>query len=397
MICQSPTALDARVSLGENIKLPARLETRTARDVLIGIRGGEWRPQVERLRALPVDSSAQRRAKTQLPFVVWAGEFSRRDSNSLLRHSGLVGVDLDGLDARSTRNVMHVALDDPHCAAAFRSARGEGVRLLIRVPPASAPQHNFLFDAASGHVQARYAIEPDPSGRDVSRASFVSDDDGLWWNPQAVALPVRLPETGAELTQRNIRCVNLSVPWWAWLSREYVPYRLKSDGTAFTHHALLRLGRRLALRLDRELGWPVVDDLVESAAREWWKEVGRRGLRLRGTRGDYTAELRDSVIGARKRSWFVGAAECWTKWRRESDFPAGAPKAAILFAIRHHCAETGQREFFLSCRDAASVASVSHVAAWNCLNELCAAGHLRRLKIRRPARHACSFRLMDKR
>src|SRR5207244_9590225 len=115
--------LNAPVSVGTDITQPDRLETRTSGELLGSIRDGKWRSEVEAVRALPFGSSAQRRVKLELPFVLWAGQFSRRDSQHLLQHSGLVGIDLDGLNGDAMR-VMHLALEDSHCLAGFKSAGG---------------------------------------------------------------------------------------------------------------------------------------------------------------------------------------------------------------------------------------------------------------------------------
>jgi hypothetical protein len=385
------------VSFGTNIKRPDLLETRSARDLLLGIRGGEWRGAVEKVRSLPPDSSLQRRAKTDLPYALWSGQFSRRDSSALVKHSGLIGVDLDHLDTDATRTVMHAAMDDPFCAAAFRSARGEGVRLIFRGPDdVTAAGHGAVFDASADYVREHYQVEPDAAGRDVCRASFVSFDGGLWLNPEAQILPVQTTDRPAGVnTMVKDHCVNLlAVPWWVWMAREHLPHRQKPGGTALTHYTLLRLGRRLALRIERERAWPVVDDVIEDASAAWLREASRRGLKLRGSPAEYGDELRGIVAGVRKRTWFTGAARVWVRWTQERDFPKGDSKAGLLFAIRGHCRESRSRIFFISCRDAATITGSSHVSAWHCLNQLCADGKIRRVKVRRLARQACSFELL---
>ncbi|HEX4265654.1 MAG TPA: BT4734/BF3469 family protein [Verrucomicrobiae bacterium] len=386
--------LATKVSFGMNLKQPDQLENRTAGDVLNGIRDGEWRGLVERVRTLPLNE--QDTAKAELPLVTWSGTFSYRDSRSLIAHSGLVGIDLDDLDSDCTRRVMHTALDDPHCAAAFRSARGAGVRLVVRVPPASAPQHGFVFDAAASHVRCHYKVEPDLH-RDVCRASFVSYDGQILINALAVPLPVLLPEMRRWNNTASNRCVKSSSPleWWVWLARDGLPHESKQDGTAFTHLVLIDLGKRLALRIERECIWRAADNFVELAAHEWFQESRRRGLRLRGTLAEYADELRISVHGAKKKSWFRDAADLWTRWKREPEFPTGDPKAAIVFAVRRHCQETKSRKFFLSCRDAGNIVGINHVRAAQVLNQLCAEKILRRFQGPRPARHAAEFELLS--
>jgi hypothetical protein len=309
------STLDIPISFGTHIKQPGRLETRTARDVLFGIRDGEWKDQVEKVRSFPADSSIQRRAKSDLPYALWSGRFSRRNSDSLIEHSGLIGVDLDSLDADRTRRVMHTAMDDPFCAAAFRSARGEGVRLIFRGPAGiTAAGHGPVFDASADYVREHYQVEPDACGRDVCRASFMSFDGGLWLNSQAKALPVQFPD----VTQRT-RCVTRllpvpAVPWWEWTAREFLPYRQKPDGSALTHHTLLHLGRRLALRIERERAWRVAEDLIIPAAAAVWLEeaktlwLNRKPERVfdSGCKGGLSAEAdRSTMLKDPPRSWVV--------------------------------------------------------------------------------------------
>ena len=66
-------------------------------DVLAGIREGMWREKVEQLRSIK-DKSALSEAKTNLPCVAVAGVFSHRKNKSLIKHSGLICLDIDNLD-----------------------------------------------------------------------------------------------------------------------------------------------------------------------------------------------------------------------------------------------------------------------------------------------------------
>jgi hypothetical protein len=127
------------------------------------------------------------------PAVTWAGVFSCRANEKLLQHSGQIGVDLDDLgDAKAVTTIQN-AVADRFCLAAFRSIRGEGVRLLFRIPPCSSGNHAIAFEQVAEHVRNTYGCEVDESGKDVSRASFVSFDRGLWVNPSADVLPIILP------------------------------------------------------------------------------------------------------------------------------------------------------------------------------------------------------------
>src|SRR5438552_15863394 len=113
--------LERLVSFGNNAKRPHLLETRPTSQALDGIRDGEWRDGVERVRRLPYRTPEQRREKLKLPFVTWSGEFAYRKGDCLIRHSGQVGIDVDHLTPDECLKVIARAVRDRYCLAAFHS------------------------------------------------------------------------------------------------------------------------------------------------------------------------------------------------------------------------------------------------------------------------------------
>ncbi len=76
-------------------------------------------------------------AKRELPYLIFGGEFTQRNSGSLICHSGVYAIDLDKLARREATQMIQRALADPYCLAAIETVRF-GVRLLFRTPPLSA-------------------------------------------------------------------------------------------------------------------------------------------------------------------------------------------------------------------------------------------------------------------
>ena len=368
--------------------------------MLFGIRAGEWRETVARVRELPVDSPEQKKSKLALPFCIWAGVFSRRSIDGLVNHSGQVGIDLDGLGEAGAVAVLQAAVADVHCLAAFRSARGEGVRLIFQIPPCSPENHAVAFEQVAGHVRALYGHEADTSGKDVSRASFVSFDNGLWFNAAALVLPIHLPGETQRL-KANTRCVSsplysglLAETWPGWYGKHLANTTPVSGETVKTHGNLLALGKAIALHAHR-IKTPLTARIIDTAFESWLREHQRQGVTLRCSPDEYRAEFVTSVKGCERKSWFKSAAEKWLRWTRHTDFPHGAlPHEKILFAVRQHCAEAGSGEFFIGARDAGLVSGVSYITASRMLKKLCADGHLQKLGERRQPRHAQTYRLI---
>lgn len=387
------------ISFGEDVRRPDRLETRNTRDVLLGIRNGEWKNQVAQVRQLPPDSPEQKAAKLALPYALWSGVFSRRCNTGLIQHSGQCGIDLDHLGDSGATAVLQTAVADIYCLAAFRSARGEGVRLIFRVPPCSPENHVAAFEQIAVHVSYTYGHEPDTSGKDVSRASFVSFDNGLWVNFSAATLPIEFPDA-TQRVEGDTRCVSpviyagqLAITWPGWYGRHYASTAPVLDGTAKTHRNLLDLGKAVALhahKIKTRLTPRIIDTVLDS----WLQEHSRQGVALRCRPDDYRRELLASVRGAERKPWFKIAAEKWLRWTRHEKFPRnGTAHNKILFAIHCHCSDTGSKVFFLSVRDAGLVAGVHFNTAARALRRLVKAGKLEKLDKPRHARHAQTYQL----
>jgi VirE N-terminal domain len=390
----------SEISFGLDISRPAMLETRNTAQILRGIASGEWRELVSRVRALPANSAAQKEAKIALPFCTFAGVFSYRKNTGLIRHSGQVGIDLDALGDTGAVAVIQAAVADVYCLAAFRSTRGEGVRLIFRIPPCPAENHAVAFEQVSLHVRRVYGHNPDESGKDVSRASFVSFDQGLWFNPSAGVLPINLPNATQRFRERESLCRTpyageLALTCWSWYGRHYATTLPSQDGTVKTHQSLLDLGKKIALHA-HQIKEPVTDRIIDVAFQAWLEAYRQQGLTLRCSPDEYRHELVVSVKGAERKPWFKSAAEKWLRWKKHKQFPRdGLPHEKILFAIRQHCAESKNHEFFIGVRDAGLLADTSKDTASRLLKQLCVAKRIEKIGERRQLRHAQSYRLLN--
>lgn len=392
--------IPASISFGFDVRRPDLLETRSTEAVLLGIRAGEWQESVALVRSLPPDSTEQKTAKLALPYATWAGEFSRRSASGFLRHAGQCGVDLDELGEKGATAVIQTAVADKHCLAAFRSARGEGVRLLFRVPPCSASEHPAVFDQVADHVRRVYNHDPDSSGSDVCRASFVSFDAGLWFYGSAEILPIKIQKVIHSGMMKAARCVpsqiyagRLAVTCWTWYGRQHANTKPGPDGSAKTHRSLLELGMAVAFHAER-ISQRLTEQQINEAFDAWLGEHARQGVTLRCPPEEYRREFITSLQGAKSKPWFQAAAYKWLRWTRHKDFPKEKPpRERVLFAVRQHCAAAGNNEFFLGVRDAALIAGGHFTTGGRILRKLIAEGILEKAGERRQLRHAQTFLL----
>ena len=132
------------------------------------------------------DKDEIRKLKSQLPCITPSGEFMLRNASALIRHSGLICIDIDGGDnlhlndfkkvrdeLKKIKNIYYVAL----------SVSGKGVFCLI---PIKFPEkHKEHFEALKIQF-LNIGITIDKSCGDVSRLRGYSYDENAYCNENAV-------------------------------------------------------------------------------------------------------------------------------------------------------------------------------------------------------------------
>ena len=184
---------DTVVSITKSAR-DTRTQSAMVGEVLFGIMGGHWAAPVAAVRAAATagDEEAKRNRKAALPGVMFSGTFSKRGNACLLEHSGLLCLDFDKLGDRLA-DARAIIQADPHCAAAFVSPSGDGLKVLVLIP-ADGTTHKAAFEVASAHYAA-LGFEADPARKDVAGMCFVSHDPDLFCREDAkpIELPARQP------------------------------------------------------------------------------------------------------------------------------------------------------------------------------------------------------------
>lgn len=150
-------------------------------DVLESIRNGDFKVRIEELRGSIIDERKYGDLKKSLPHFTPSGTFEpNRRAENLCKYSGVVVIDIDkvGEKAQATK-ILSSEID--FTLSAFVSPSGEGVKILVKTD-SDADNHERTFESIVSYYENRLGIAIDRSGKDISRACFVSYDSELYLN-----------------------------------------------------------------------------------------------------------------------------------------------------------------------------------------------------------------------
>lgn len=142
-----------------------------------------FRPRIDLIMALRTapDPDQQKRLKRLLPQATVSGIFAPvRRADALVRHSGLLCVDIDAKDNPNLRLHPRSFADMEEVAVAMRSVSGRGVFLIV---PVSEPASHRLHFRAFQRVMQRRGVVIDRCCSDVCRLRCQSYDPEAWVNP----------------------------------------------------------------------------------------------------------------------------------------------------------------------------------------------------------------------
>ena len=157
---------------------------------LHGVQSGQWRQQVEAVRALS-DPCQIKEAKRRVPAVSPSALFNgRRGMAYVQQHSGFINLDLDnkenpGIAEPAARARVYA---DQFTYAGHVSVSGHGLSIYVQIDPA---QHEAAFLQLAAYFLAAWGVHVDPACKDVSRLRFVSYDPAMYLNPEARLFKIR--------------------------------------------------------------------------------------------------------------------------------------------------------------------------------------------------------------
>jgi hypothetical protein len=155
---------------------------------LEGVRSGRWQDIALEVRNAPI-KEIKDLIKKKAPLVTISGSFSERKADALRKHSNFIAIDIDNLDDPAATKKRIGA--DPYIYAAFISISGQGLCLVIKI---DGTRHLDAFNAIAAYLYNEYQLIVDQSGKDVSRARFVSYDPAIIDNSKSATFKKYLPK-----------------------------------------------------------------------------------------------------------------------------------------------------------------------------------------------------------
>jgi len=142
------------------------------------IREGKSKDIVEKVRSYS-EKSDRNTFKKKLPAICFSGKFAKRDSSSIIEHSGFICIDFDSfIDEWAMLDYRDVLIKDKYSYAVFVSPSGDGLKVLVKIPKDPANHKNYFLS-----LEKYYNVpEFDQQCKDISRVCYESYDPDIYVN-----------------------------------------------------------------------------------------------------------------------------------------------------------------------------------------------------------------------
>ena len=144
------------------------------------IKYGYLKNEIAAIQTANSDEEAKQLKKSTLPCVTLSGIFEHRNTEGLIKHSGLLQIDIDNVEDYD--NTFQQICKDNFTYLCFRSPRGKGIKAIFKIKP-SSDTHLSQFQAIKKYFKDRYKVEIDTSCKDLARPMLLSYDPDIYCNP----------------------------------------------------------------------------------------------------------------------------------------------------------------------------------------------------------------------
>lgn len=139
-------------------------------DFLNKVKYGEYKTQVEKIRACKDKNQRGQLKKETMPVVCVSGTFTKRGESYLTKHSGFISIDIDDqLDIKGIEK-------DKYTYACAKSVSGNGYFILVKINP---NKHKQSFEWLAEYYYSNYSIAIDQMPSNVASVRYYSYDPDL--------------------------------------------------------------------------------------------------------------------------------------------------------------------------------------------------------------------------
>jgi len=146
---------------------------------LDSFKDGTYERQIKNVRLYINDKPKRDIEKKKLPLLGFGGTFSSRGNKNLIQSSGVACLDYDYIDDLDV--LIENVNKDKYTLASFISPSGNGLKVLVKIPPVSNDEDYKSFYIELQKHFNKYG-KTDESTKDIARATFVSYDPNLFIN-----------------------------------------------------------------------------------------------------------------------------------------------------------------------------------------------------------------------
>jgi hypothetical protein len=186
---------EPRISYFENCLNPTPTGVVTFKEFIDVIRSERFKEVITIIRSEP-DKSKRHELKKRLAGVTVSGEFDKRSSQNLIKHSGLIQMDFD--DVEDLEASIEKLKKDEYVYSLFKSPSGNGIKVFVRIPPYEIT-HKSLFKLTRKYFKKLYNLAADAKCEDIPRLCFASYDPDAYYNANALEFADDTPSSQAEL------------------------------------------------------------------------------------------------------------------------------------------------------------------------------------------------------
>jgi len=172
----------------------------TLEKILQRIKRGNDKELVNKIRQAKTKEE-RNQLKTNLPAILFQGEFSHRAILGLVKSSGLMVLDFDDInDDLELQETFETIKSNPFVVACFLSPSGNGYKAVINISENEASNYTNIFKQFKKEFDYKYF---DLSTSDISRVCFSSYDPNIYINYDAKIYTPLIIDEGYEVVNKE--------------------------------------------------------------------------------------------------------------------------------------------------------------------------------------------------